>query len=150
MIRYFLGRLLSSWRYLLAGIRRPQPRNELTGLAQGAQFTAVGQRDRIVEGAMPPFFAARVASILDALADHVRQLGSVSSLMRLLHTGQGSPGAPQPQARGPSQDLSGWASQTDRQLSQRVQNLKRLVQAQSRQRPSPPPRRRKHALRCPW
>jgi hypothetical protein len=49
--------------------------------------------------------------------------GSVSSSIRLLHTGQGSPAAPHWQPRGLSiQRRSGWASQTQRVLSQRAQN----------------------------
>jgi len=36
--------------------------------------------------------------------------------------GQGQPDPPQPQARSPNHGLSGWTSQTQRQLSQRAQN----------------------------
>ena len=39
----------------------------------------------------------------------------------LLHAGHGAPGAPQPQALGPSQGRSGCAAQTHRQPSQRLQ-----------------------------
>ena len=49
--------------------------------------------------------------------------GKSGTPSRRLHTGQGSPGAPQPHACGPSQGRSGWASQTHRLLSQRPQNL---------------------------
>jgi len=48
--------------------------------------------------------------------------GMASSSCRL-QTGQGAPAPPQPQARGPSQGLSVWASHTQRALSQRRQNL---------------------------
>ena len=54
--------------------------------------------------------------------------GSVFSSSRLLLAGHGSPGAPQPHARGPSHGLSGWVSQTKQQLSQRAQNRIRLLQ----------------------
>ena len=46
--------------------------------------------------------------------------GALSS-SGLLHAGHGAPGAPQPQALGPCQGRSGCASQTHRQLSQRLQ-----------------------------
>jgi hypothetical protein len=48
--------------------------------------------------------------------------GTVSMFARL-KTGQGSPGAPQPHACGPSHGRSRWASQTQRQLSQRGHNF---------------------------
>jgi hypothetical protein len=54
-----------------------------------------------------------LSSFLVSTTDPSGIFGTASS--GRLQTGQGSPGAPQPHARGPpSQGRSGWASQTQR------------------------------------
>jgi hypothetical protein len=67
-----------------------QGRDVVADIAQGAQLTAIGQRDRIVEGAVPalvrhqfliPFSTTKCSG----------SSGSASSSIRLLQTGQDRP-----------------------------------------------------------
>src|SRR4051812_47298493 len=62
----------------------------------------------------------RMTSMLVRLLSKPFGSTGISSGAALLQSGQGSPAPPQPQAFGPSQGRSGWFSQTQWVLSQRV------------------------------
>jgi hypothetical protein len=102
-------------------LRLWEPGNELSGVAQGDQLATIGQNDGVIKAVRPAHLCAQWRQPFwstSSLNPAGNRGGSAA-----LQTGQGSPAAPQSHGRGPNQDLSGWASQTQRQSSHRAQNL---------------------------
>jgi hypothetical protein len=70
-------------------------RDVVAGVAQGAPLAAAGQGDWIIERAVPAFVRHQ-SLICFSTTKSSGNSGSLASSIRLLHTGQGPPGAPQP------------------------------------------------------
>jgi hypothetical protein len=84
-------------------------------VAQRHQLPAIGQDDRIVEGAIPAQCRQPFLSTATLKPGGIRG-GSVS-----LQSGHSASAPPQVQARSPSHGRSGWFPQIQRQSSQRWQ-----------------------------